>query len=148
MGVVEIFKALEITKERGLDLVEVAPLANPPVCRIIDFGKYQYQKARQERKQQTKQKKTELKNIRISLRTGQHDLETKIKQAEKFLSAGHKVRIDIVLKGREKSFPFQNLAKEKLGAFLQLIPFEVSVEREIKREGQGFNIIISSKLKA
>lgn len=143
MGIVETFKALGMAKERGLDLIEVAPLANPPVCRIIDFGKYQYQQTKQKKQQKVKQKKTEIKGIRISLRTGQHDLKTKAKQIEKFLLVGHKIRLEIILKGREKSPQFQNLAKEKIGEFVRLIPFEVAREREIKREGRGFNVIIS-----
>jgi len=145
LGIVETYQALEIAKERGLDLVEIAPLAQPPVCRIIDFGKYQYQKSRQGKGQKTKQKITEVKGIRISLRISRHDLETKAKQTEKFLQKGNKIRIEIVLKGREKSFQFQNLAKEKLQEFIQLIPVEVFIEREIKREGRGFNVIIAKQ---
>ncbi|OGZ35964.1 MAG: translation initiation factor IF-3 [Candidatus Portnoybacteria bacterium RIFCSPHIGHO2_02_FULL_40_23] len=145
LGIVETYQALDMAKERGLDLIEIAPMARPPVCRIIDFGKYQYQKNRQEKTQKTKQKRIEIKGIRISLRTGQHDLETKVKQTEKFLQKGDKIRIEIILKGREKSFQFQNLAKEKLQEFIKLIPIEVIIEREIKREGRGFNIIIAKR---
>lgn len=145
LGIVETYQALDLARERGLDLVEIAPLAKPPVCRIIDFGKYLYQKSKQERGQKTKQKKIEVKGVRITLRTGQHDLETKAKQTEKFLRKGDKIRIEIVLKGREKSFQFQNLAKEKLRDFIKLIPVETIVEREIKREGRGFNMIIAKK---
>ena len=93
MGIVETYQALDIARERGLDLVEIAPLARPPVCRIIDFGKYLYQRSKQERGQKTKQKRIEVKGIRITLRTGQHDLETKAKQTEKFIKKGDKIRI-------------------------------------------------------
>lgn len=147
LGIVEISEALKLAEERGSDLVEVAPLARPPVCRIIDYGKYQYMKNRQERRQKVKQKTTEVKGIRISLRISRHDLETKVRQAEKFFKLGHKIRIEIILRGREKSFQFQNLAKEKLRDFIQSIPGEISIEREIKKEGRGLSAIISSKIR-
>jgi len=83
IGAVEISKALAMAREKGLDLIEIAPNAKPPVCRIMDGGKYKYQKSKEDKKQKSKQKQTEIKGIRISMRTGQHDLETKIKQIEK-----------------------------------------------------------------
>jgi translation initiation factor IF-3 len=145
LGIVETYQALDMAKERGLDLVEIAPMAKPPVCRIIDFGKYLYQKSKQGKGQKTKQKRIEIKGVRISLRTGQHDLKTKAKQTEKFLKKGDKIRIEIILKGREKSFQFQNLAKEKLQEFIKSVPIETIIEKDIKREGRGFNMIIGKK---
>jgi translation initiation factor IF-3 len=129
-----------MAQEKGLDLIEIVPNARPPVCRIMDYGKYQYQKSKQEREQRAKQKKVEVKGIRISLRTGQHDLETKIKQAEKFLGKGQKVRIEMILKGREKSL--LNLAKEKLNQFIELIPLETKIEQEIKRQPRGLSVVV------
>jgi translation initiation factor IF-3 len=136
---------LALAQERGLDLVEVAPQAKPPVCRIIDYGKYLYQQAKKEKEQRTKQKQIEIKGIRISPRTSQHDLETKAKQVEKFLNQGNKVKIEIILRGREKSFQFRDFTKEKLEEFIKLIPVDIVIERETKKEGRGLNIVISKK---
>jgi len=92
-------------------------------------------------KKQTKQ--TEIKGIRISMRTGQHDLETKIKQIEKFFGKGDKVRIEMILKGREKSL--FDLAKEKLTQFIKLIPSETKIEQEIRRQPRGLSIVIGKQ---
>ncbi len=138
LGIVETDKALELAREKGLDLIEIAPTVRPPVCRIMDYGKYQYQKAKEERQQKTKQKRIEVKGIRISFRISQHDLETKAKQANKFLDQGHKVRIEMILRGREKGL-FE-MAKEKLNKFIKLISPEVKVEQEIKRQPRGLTV--------
>ncbi len=130
-----------MAKEKGLDLIEIAPNAKPPVCRIMDYGKFQYQKSRKERKQKIKQKKTEIKGVRISPRIGQHDLEFKAKQAEKFLNQGHKVKIEMILKGREKGLI--NIAKEKLNQFIEIIDLETVFEQEIKRQPRGLFVIIT-----
>jgi len=129
-----------MAREKGLDLIEIAPNAKPPVCRIMDGGKYKYQKSKEDKKQKSKQKQTEIKGIRISMRTGQHDLETKIKQIEKFFGKGDKVRIEMILKGREKSL--FDLAKEKLTQFIKLIPSETKIEQEIRRQPRGLSIVI------
>jgi translation initiation factor IF-3 len=140
VGIIETPKALEMAREKGLDLIEIAPNTQPPVCRIMDYGKYQYQKSKQEKEQRSKQKKIEVKGIRISLRTGQHDLETKAKQSEKFLNKGYKIRIEMILKGREKSL--LDLAKEKLNQFIELIPLETKIEQEIKKQPRGLSVVI------
>jgi len=138
LGIVETDKALELAREKGLDLIEIAPNVRPPVCRIMDHGKYQYQKSKEEKQQKTKQKRIEVKGIRISLRISQHDLETKAKQANKFLDQGHKVRIEMILRGREKGL-FE-MAREKLNEFIKLISPEVKVEQEIKRNPRGLTV--------
>lgn len=99
IGIVPLQKALEIAEEKGLDLVEVAPFAKPPVCRILDWGKYRYEQKKKEK--QNKGKTKEVKEIRISFRISQHDLENKLKNAKKFLEKNHKVKIILFLKGRE-----------------------------------------------
>jgi len=132
-----------MAREKGLDLIEIAPNAKPPVCRIMDSGKYKYQKSKEDKKQKNKQKQTETKGIRISMRTGQHDLETKIKQIEKFFEKGDKVRVDMILKGREKSL--FDLAKEKLTQFIKLIPSETKIEQEIRRQPRGLSIVIGKQ---
>lgn len=129
-----------MAQEKGLDLIEIAPNVRPPVCKIMDFGKYKYQQAQQERKQKTKQKVTKIKGIRISVRTGQHDLETKAKQAGKFLEKGHKIRIEMKLRGREKALI--NTAREKLENFINLIPLSIKFEQDIKRQPSGLSVVI------
>lgn len=143
VGVIEISKALAMARERGLDLIEIAPNVRPPVCRLMEYGKYQYKKSKEEKDQKNKQKRVEIKGIRISMRTGQHDLETKIKQIEKFFEKGDKIKIDMILKGREKSL--FNLAKEKLTQFIELVPSETKIEQEIKSQPRGLSIVISKK---
>jgi len=129
-----------MAQEKGLDLIEIAPNVNPPICKIADYGKYQYQKSRQEKEQKSKQKKVEIKGVRIGIRTGKHDLEFKAKQAEKFLNNGNKVKIDMMLRGREKTL--ENLARERLSDFIQMIPFEIKIEQEIKRQPRGLSMTI------
>lgn len=141
MGVLDTYKAIQLAKERGLDLVEIAPTVKPPVCKIIDFGKYKYQQAKKEQKQKAKQKKIEVKGVRIGLSTSLHDSEHKAKQAGKFLAGGNKVRIEIKLKGREKAH--QDLAREKLKEFLKLIPVEHKVEEEPKRSPIGLVMTVA-----
>jgi len=141
LGILDTYKATQIAREKGLDLVEVAPTAKPPVCKIIDYGKYKYQQAKKEQQQKTKQKKIEIKGVRIGLSTSIHDLEHKAKQAEGFLAEGNKVRIEIRLRGREKAH--QNLAREKLNNFLKMIPIEHRTEEEPKRNPRGLTMVIA-----
>ena len=137
----ETISALALAKEHSLDLVEISPKAVPPVCKIMDFGKYQYQKSREERQNKSKQKKSDIKGIRLSVRTDEHDLNFKKNQAEKFLTKGNKVKIEIMLKGREKAH--QDIARKNLSEFIKLIAIPNKIEQEIKRYPGGFNVIIT-----
>lgn len=139
LGIVETSKALSLAREKGLDLIELAPFAKPPVCRIMDFGKYQYKQSASKKK--SKLKKIEVKGIRLSLKIGQHDMATKARQSAKFLNHGHKVKIEMRLRGREKAH--FDLAKEKLEEFIRLIPLEITLEQDIKRQPNGFNLVIA-----
>jgi translation initiation factor IF-3 len=141
LGVMSPQQAIAIAKENDLDLVEVSPKAKPPVCRIMDFGKVQYQKSRQERQNKAKQKKFDIKGIRLGVRTDDHDLDFKRNQTEKFLQKGNKVKIEIILRGREKAH--QDLARENLIEFLKSIVTDYKVEQDIKRFPGGFNVIIT-----
>jgi len=127
--------------DRGLDLVEVSPLANPPVCKIIDHGKFQYQQSRSEKKV----KHIETKGIRLSLKIGQHDLEVKQKQVNKFLSKGHNVKIELRLKGREKANMFKDKAKEVIKEFIESLDAEYNIDKEINQQGPVLSIVISKK---
>lgn len=141
MGVIPTDQALKMAKERELDLVEIVPNTRPPVVKIMDYGKYQYQKAKEAQQQKSNQKKTEVKGLRIGLKTDDHDVEVRRKQAEKFLAAGNKVKIEIRLKGREKAH--QPLARETLQKFVDSIAVANKIEQEVKRFPGGFNVIIT-----
>jgi len=143
VGIVETDKALQMAQDKGLDLIEIAPSVRPPVCRIMDYGKYQYKKSKQEKEQRSKQKKIETKGVRISFRIGRHDLGIKAKQAEKFLAQGHKVKIEMILRGREKGL--FDMAKEKLNGFIDLIPLEIELDQEIKKQPRGLSVTISKQ---
>ena len=100
-GVVPIQKALQLASERGLDLVEVAPTANPPVCRIMDFGKFQYERAKKEREARKQQKQVEVKEIRLRPKTDDHHRSFKVRDARRWLQEGMKVKVRIRFRGRE-----------------------------------------------
>ena len=139
-GVIPIARALEIAREQESDLVEVSPLANPPVCKITDYGKLQYQEAKQDQLKKAKQKKVDTKGIRLGFRTDKHDLLFKKTQAEKFLLKGHKVRVELWLRGREKAM--LDKAKENLVEFLATIQVPVKYEEEVKKSPRGFSALI------
>jgi translation initiation factor IF-3 len=136
-------QALGMAREKELDLVEIVPNVRPPIVKIMDFGKYQYQKAKEDQQQKSKQKKTEIKGLRIGLRTDDHDIDVRKKQAEKFLGQGNKVKVEIRLKGREKAH--QPLARQTLFEFVKSIETPNKVEQEIKRFPGGFNAVIAPK---
>lgn len=141
LGEMETAEAIEKAKEREMDLVEVSPNAKPPVCKFIDYGKFQYQQAKKEQQAKAKQKKVDTKGIRIGLRTDAHDLLFKKNQAEKFLTKGHKVKAEIFLRGREKAH--RNLAKENLQKFVDTIEIPYKTEEELSSFPNGFNITIA-----
>ncbi|GBE16525.1 translation initiation factor IF-3 [bacterium BMS3Abin15] len=141
LGEISNTEALEIAKGRELDLVEVSPKTQPPVCRITDYGKLQYQRNKQERVSKTKQRKVETKGIRIGIRTDEHDIVFKKNQAEKFLKKGNKVKIEIRLRGREKAH--QDLARESLNNFTKRIETPYRIDEDVKKFPQGFNIVIA-----
>jgi len=145
LGVIPLEEALRTAYERNLDLIQVTEKVDPPVCKIMDYGKYAYQEKKKEQSAAKKQKTSELKGIRLTFNIGQHDMETRARQAEKFLKDGNKVRIDIVLRGREKALG--NFAREKIGKFLEVlqkfVPYKI--ERELKKEMRGFSMIISKQ---
>ena len=139
-GLMDTAAAILLAQEQEADLVEVSPLAKPPVCKVTDYGKLQYRQAKQEQQAKAKQKKVEIKGIRIGFRTDKHDLLFKKTQAEKFLSKGNKVRIEIVLRGREKAM--SDKARGNLNEFLKSITIPHRFEEDIKRGPMGFNALI------
>lgn len=133
--------ALKMASERGLDLVEVAPLAKPPVCKILDFGKYLYRQKKIEQKHKRLQKQTEMKGIRVSLRIDPHDLEIKAKQARKFLEERNGVKVTLILKGREAAHA--DLGKAKLDKFYEYVKDIASLEEPAKKQGNSLIMVIN-----
>lgn len=144
LGVVQLQDALDMARGKNLDLIQVTEKVEPPVCKIGDYGKYQYQQEKKEKAGQ-KHKGGEMKGVRLSFNISSHDLETKAKSAEKFLNKGDKIRVELRLRGREKALG--DFAKEKMYKFLEttnsLVP--IKIEREMKREARGLTMIISKE---
>ncbi len=143
IGVLKIADALALAESKELDLIEVSPLAQPPVCRLTDYGKFQYQQARSQQKAKSKVKKVETKGVRLSFKIAQHDLEVRQKQADKFLSQGHKVHIELRLKGREKAF--RDKAREVIQEFLDGLSQTYRIESPIKQMGGTLSTLISKQ---
>lgn len=143
LGTLETYRAQKLAEERGFDLVEVNPKGSPPVCKILDFGAYQYQQEKQERKQKAHQKKIDVKCIRLTLAIGKHDIEVRQKQAEKFLAEGHKVKIEIMLHGRE--ITHQDLGRQIIFQFIKDLGENIIMEQMLTRQGRKFFTVICRK---
>ena len=141
LGILDTASALKTAHEKGLDLIEINPQASPPIAKIMDYGKYMYQKEKDGKS--GKGKKTasqETKTVRIGLKTGEHDLRVKSALVDKFLEKNNKVRLEIFLRGREKAF--RNMAKEKLNFFLGYITSPYILEDFVKPTPTGFSLMI------
>ena len=134
--------ALEKAYDEDLDLVLVAPNANPPVCKILDYIKFKFEMAKKEKEARKNQKVVELKEIRLSATIDQHDLETKAKNANKFLKAGDKVKVSLKFKGREVRFVEKG--KETILKFVEMLE-EGKIDKEPKLEGRFLNVIVLPK---
>ena len=145
LGIFPIEKALQYSRERNLDLIEVTVNTSPPVCKVGNLGKYLYQQKKKEKQQKQKQKLGKIKGVRISLRISEHDLETKANLAKKFLQKGHKVKIEVYLKGREKTLA--NFARKKLDNLFQKIEKDTKIKEEkgIKKTPRGLEVIIAKR---
>lgn len=138
IGVVKLEEAVTRAREKGLSLVEVASKANPPVCRIIDLGKFKYKKSQKTKK---KAHKTTLRKIRINLGTSEHDLAVKAKKASTFLEKGDRVKIELMLKGRSK-FLEKEFIEGRLKRILNFLSVKHKVSDEPKKDPKGISILI------
>lgn len=146
LGILSRPEALRTADERGLDLVEISPKADPPVAKIVDWGKYQYQRTKQIQKNKRKVKVSELKQMRFGLKIGEHDLDVKLRKVTGFLEAGHKVKITVFYRGREmahKDLGFQ-LADKVIERFGDLIV----VEQKPQLAGKQLHFVIRSNTNA
>lgn len=145
-GVISLEKALQKARDAELDLVEINPGTEPPVCKIDDFGRLRYNEEKELRKQKANQKKVEVKGIRMSVRIAKHDLDVRVKQARKFLEQDDKVKLEIVLRGRERQHA--DLARETLALFLSALEesgIAVATESAPALQGGRLNTIIGPK---
>ncbi|MEQ8672116.1 MAG: translation initiation factor IF-3 [Aggregatilineales bacterium] len=141
IGVVATSTALEMAAERELDLVEVAPGANPPVCRIMDFGKFQYDKQKRERKARKQQKQVEIKEIQLGPKTDDHHLGFKVKNARRWIEDGMKVRVRIKFKGRENLHP--EIGRDRLDKIALELSDVAVIEQMPNREGNVMVMILA-----
>lgn len=145
IGVLATAQAIATAQERGYDLVEVSPKAVPPVCRFIDYGQFKYQKEKELKAQKAHAKKVDIKGIRLSVKMGENDFNTRLAKAKEFLADGDKLKIELMLRGREKEHG--NIGKERIQDFLDLIQqeYELSIEQPITRNGGNVSTIVGRK---
>ncbi|MFC1613041.1 translation initiation factor IF-3 [Patescibacteria group bacterium] len=141
LGEMDTRKALALALEKGTDLVEVSPKAIPPVVKIMDYGEYKYKREKQEQKNKASQKKIEIKGIRLSFKISKHDLEFRKEKSKIFLENGHKVKIDLILRGRERQH--QNLAFDIVNNFIAELGNEIKKEQPVQRQGGVISAIIT-----
>ena len=143
LGIMSAREAMKIAQEAELDLVKIAPAAKPPVCKIIDYGKYKYEQARKEKEAKKKQKTVEVKEVRLSPNIDTNDLNTKINNAKKFISKGNKVKVTLRFRGREMAHVQQS--KHILDDFAETLADVAVVEKPAKMEGRAMSMVLAEK---
>jgi len=147
LGVISSADALKAAQAAGLDLIEISPNAQPPVAKIMDYGKFQYEQKKKDSAAKAKQKVSETKEVQIKVGTGENDMRLKAKKAAEWLAEGHRVRAELFLKGRYKGME-EAFLKTRLEKFLLLIPYAYRVADPIVRAPKGFATIIERDPKA
>lgn len=141
IGLMPPFRALELARERNLDLVEISPQATPPVCKIMDYGRYKYEQSKHENEVRKRQKTIEIKEIRFHPHTDSHDVEIRIKKIAEFLADGDKVKVNVQFRGREMFHP--ELGRKLLESVIALISGIAVVERSPGMEGRNMWMMLS-----
>ncbi|MDE2640858.1 MAG: translation initiation factor IF-3 [Chloroflexota bacterium] len=145
LGVLPTEQALEIARDRGLDLVEVAPTAQPPVTRILDYGKFKYEQAKKESEGRKKQSRVVLREVKMKPNIGQHDMDFKLRTAAKLLRAGDKVKLTVVFRGREITHP--EIGRGRIRTMMERLEAEESlpltVEKDVGMEGRFMSVIVA-----
>ena len=141
VGVISLISALEMAYDKGFDLVLIAPQGDPPVCRIMDYGKFRFERDKKEKEARKKQQTVEVKEIQLSCRIDTHDFETKVNHARKFLTAGNKVKVILRFKGREMSH--QELGREMLSRFQEACQDLGSVDKKPTLEGKFMSMMVN-----
>ena len=142
-GIMSTKDALKLAAEKNLDLVKIAPQAQPPACKIMDYGKYRFEQAKREKEAKKNQKTVEVKEVRMSLNIDVHDFNTKVNQAKKFLLSGNKVKVSVRFRGREMTHT--QLGNDLLERFKQAVSEEGAVEKPPKMEGRSLAMFIAAK---
>ena len=143
LGIMSAAEALKIAESKNLDLVKIAPMAKPPVCKIMDYGKFRFEKAKKEKEAKKNQKTIEIKEIRLSLNIDTHDFDTKINHARKFIAAGNKVKVSIRFRGREMAHPELGLTIMKRCA--EAMADCAGIEKPAKLEGRQMLMFLAPK---
>ena len=143
LGVMSAREALKLAEEAELDLVKIAPTAKPPVCKIIDYGKYRYEMARKEKEAKKKQKTVDVKEVRLSPNIDTNDLNTKVNSAKKFIQKGDKVKVTLRFRGREMAH--MATSKHILDDFADMMKDVASVEKPAKLEGRSISMVLTEK---
>ncbi len=143
LGVVSLREALDRADEAGLDLAEIAPTAQPPVVKILDWGKYRYEQTKLLQKSRKNQKQVEIKQVRLGLKIGEHDLQVKLGRARKFLEQGHKVKISLLFRGREITRP--QLGRDILDNVMERLSDVAAQEQAPTLSGRDLNMILGMK---
>ena len=143
LGIMSAREAMKIASEADLDLVKIAPKAQPPVCKIVDYGKYRYEQSRREKEAKKKQKTVELKEVRLSPNIDTNDLNTKVNNAKKFIGKGNRVKVTLRFRGREMAHVQQS--KHILDDFARLLEDVAVVEKPAKMEGRSMSMVLTEK---
>ncbi|MDR1409202.1 MAG: translation initiation factor IF-3 [Oscillospiraceae bacterium] len=143
LGIMSAVQALHLADEQSLDLVKIAPMAAPPVCKIMDYGKFRFEQSKKEKEARKNQKTIELKEIRLSYKIDIHDFNTKLEQSKKFLAAGHKLKVSIRFRGREMAHA--NLGRQTMERFAELVAESAAIERVPKLEGRQMLMFLAPK---
>ncbi|HBA62610.1 MAG TPA: translation initiation factor IF-3 [Lachnospiraceae bacterium] len=143
LGIMSAREAMKLAQEAELDLVKIAPTAKPPVCKIIDYGKYRYELARKEKEAKKKQKTVEVKEVRLSPNIEDNDLNTKVNNAKKFIQKGNKVKVTLRFRGREMAHV--QTSKHILDDFAELLKDVATVEKPAKLEGRNMSMVLTEK---
>jgi len=143
MGILAVKEAIRIAEERGLDLVEVAPNSQPPVCRIMNYGKYKYQQSKRTQEARKHQTVIHIKEVKVRPRTEEHDFQFKLRHVKRFLDEGNKVKISILFRGREIAHP--EFGKEMLNRFVEELKDIMVIEQFPRLEGRNMVMIMAPK---
>ena len=143
MGIVPLREALETAESSGLDLVEVSPNVNPPVCRVMDYGRYKYQQNKKLQEAKRRQSAYQVKEIKIRPMTGEHDLQVKLRNIRRFLEHRDKVKVSLMFRGREMAY--QGLGAAVLERVAELTSDVANVEQAMRREGRRMFMVLAPK---
>jgi translation initiation factor IF-3 len=144
LGIMALDQALAHAQEEGMDLVEVAPNADPPVCRVMDYGKFKYQQNKKVKEARKKSTNVQIKEVKFRPKTDEHDINTKLGHARKFLAKGHKLKLTVMFRGRELAHP--HLGEEMLKRVSELLAEDAVVESAISREGRHMSMLMAPRV--